>query len=405
MNKIISTFINYAPVVSSMALIFKRIKYISSSRDIWVIILISFTIEFLYNKRYINFKITNQRIFYCALFLFSSLFLVYMPFERHTNFFYLFTIYRVPLMVLSFCGFLGFNQMHKNIFYLNSFIATCLISIFYLVVMKIGFFEFIESDNKLIFTECRIEYLNNHMKYDLYLNLGVISAWYILSNGYKQLSKLKISFYLVSIVIFMYFLQISEGRSGFLYSLITILFIIAYELLKRKKYALTTILICILSIFSAFQISNHSRISYQSMEQEPRLMLWGLSISLIKENLPFGLGASTAQEEFTSYRIKNQPPEYVHFWNEYDIVDSHNQYLKTTLEFGFLGLSLLLFLYIFPVVSCPVENRLLSFFLFMTMAFQSIFDDFITNQFYDIFFICSSMAYGGSIGSTFPKSS
>lgn len=69
------------------------------------------------------------------------------------------------------------------------------------------------------------------------------------------------------------------------------------------------------------------------------------------------------------------------------MVDCHNQYLQTTMEFGIVGLCLLLFLYVFPFFIVEERRKLFSFFLLALSAYQSIFDMFMTAQFATVFCI------------------
>ena len=100
-----------------------------------------------------------------------------------------------------------------------------------------------------------------------------------------------------------------------------------------------------------------------------------------------GYGLSNAQEKFDTERVKYQS-EYFRIWSQkINNVDSHNQYLQTTLEFGLVGLLLLLLIYYFPF-SMVNSSRITLLSLFVVLySYHSIFDMFITGQFATVFSI------------------
>ena len=87
----------------------------------------------------------------------------------------------------------------------------------------------------------------------------------------------------------------------------------------------------------------------------------------------------------------NTNETFKNFWTPYDFVDSHNQYLQTTMEFGLLGLCLLLLVYFYPFVLAPQRRKIFAFLIIVVLAFQSLFDMFITGQFVHLFLLCTFM--------------
>ena len=112
--------------------------------------------------------------------------------------------------------------------------------------------------------------------------------------------------------------------------------------------------------------------------------LWQSAVSVIKESPVWGVGISDAQEKFDLARPKYQTEEYRLRWIDSKI-DSHSQYLQTTMEFGIFGLLILLFLYAYPVFIAENNRKLFSFFILFLCAYQSVFDMFITGPFSAIF--------------------
>ena len=125
----------------------------------------------------------------------------------------------------------------------------------------------------------------------------------------------------------------------------------------------------------------------ESLKAEPRIFLWESALSVIKEKPIFGYGISDAQEHFDIARTKFQTDEYRENWKAHNLLDSHNQYLQTTMEHGIIGLIILLYIYIYPVFLADRNRKLFSFLLLFLCAYQSTFDMFITGKFSAIFCI------------------
>lgn len=386
-----SNIISYLPVAVCLFLLAISVTYISNYRDVWYALTITFCVDFFYNKRYLSFKFNKIRIYYSVVFLFFCLFFIYQPFENSSTYSHLLLRNRICLSGLALCGFLGLNNKHKLSYYLNTIIISAVASIIYLVFFKIGFLSFWEAENKMaIFTPARIEFINNHMVYNVYMNLAIISIWYIVSNQYKMLQKWKLGLYILSFIFIFGVLSISEGRSGFLMSLFIISCICLREVWKRNKYV-TLIVIGILSIFVYNKVTHHQRISEEQIKGEPRLFLWETAKEVIMEAPILGRGANDAQEAFNKARTESLDETFKHFWQPTDFVDSHNQYIQTTMEFGIIGLCLLLFIYFSPYFFAEKRRKIFSFFVITILAFQSVFDMFITGQFVNLFMVCTFM--------------
>ena len=104
-----------------------------------------------------------------------------------------------------------------------------------------------------------------------------------------------------------------------------------------------------------------------------------------------GKGANDAQKAFDKARIESYDETFKYFWQPTDFVDSHNQYIQTTMEFGIIGLFFLLFIYFVPYLFAQKRRKTFSFFIIVVLAFQSVFDMFITGQFANLFMICTFM--------------
>ena len=230
------------------------------------------------------------------------------------------------------------------------------------------------------------------MMHDFFLNSTLVGIWYLLFHAdRKPLLWQKIVYPLVVVIIFGGLLC-SDGRSGFFMGLVIISTMTVVELFRHNKRL--AIGICVASIGIVLALSAvHPRISQQSIEYDLRYSYWKAAVELIKEKPIVGYGMNNAQEMFDQIC-----PNYISANNSYywqvrkeHFIDTHNQYLQTMLEYGIIGLILLLAIYLSPLWICWGSKRWwLAFFFTLLSLGQSIFDMFLTGQFnilYGILFL------------------
>jgi len=133
-------------------------------------------------------------------------------------------------------------------------------------------------------------------------------------------------------------------------------------------------------------VSQQKRMSESLLKTEPRIFLWEAALSVIKEKPVLGYGVSNAQEQYDIARAKYQTEEFRLSWKHIRILTSHNQFLQTTMEFGVLGLILLLFIYIYPIFIADKNRKLFAVLLIFPCVYQSFFDVFITGVNYSSIF-------------------
>lgn len=294
---------------------------------------------------------------------------------------------RLPLFGFAIVGIFGLNKLYNLKVLFKTMIISSFVAIIYLIFYRIGVKEFITNNLRAdVFQDFRIKYVHGHMMFNFYLNLSIIGMWYILSSEWKKTSWFIISSYFMIFVLFIFILLISEGRTGFTEACLLILIGAFIELWKWKRKA--AIVLLILMPFILFgAISHHRRLNKDYVEIEPRFFLYKTAFYLIEEKPIFGYGLSDAQERFDIERTKYQS-EFFRVWSQkINNIDSHNQYLQTTLEFGIIGLILLLFIYYFPLLLANRNRQTLLILFIGLYSYHSIFDMFITGQFATVFSI------------------
>lgn len=343
---------------------------------------ISYLVEFFLDRKWQTAKLDKTSIYFIGVLLFFLLAVMYYPFDSNTYFRVLLER-RYALAGFAFVGFFGVNEKYKMSYFLNVFIATSLVVIFYLLFVRIGFLEFIQSDQKaLLFNRTRTAYVNQHMGFNLFLDLSLVGIWYFLKTSWRKLAIWKRSLYFVVASFFLYFLLISEGRAGFLITIFLFCAIIAFEL--WHKYPKLGLFIALFMVVASIGFATqHQRIRNWNIESDPRLFLWESAWEVIYEKPIFGHGMSTAQEKFNVARQGHQTDSFGEavnkIWSNV-VIDSHNQVAQTWMEFGLIGVFLLLYLWIAPVFIVEKKQRLFLFLILLLCVNQSMFNPFVTGH-------------------------
>lgn len=341
-------------------------------------------IEFIYEKRWKNVKWNATSYYFMLFLLFFAIGIIFAPFDT-TKYLKHHIESRYPLLGFGIVGIFGLNEKYslQMIFKTLILVSTC--AILYLI-SQIGIINLIYSDNRSeMLSQMRIQTINAHMGFNLYLNYSLIAIWYLLFKSWKQMKWQKIVLYIASGVLISLTLFLSEGRSGFLAGVFLLLCFILHAL-WRLKHSLILFGFLLFPICLYIALHMHPRISEKAIENEARLALWKSAIELIEEKPILGYGISRAQESFDTVNMKYTSKHFNEYWRKKQVpfIDTHNQYIQTTLEFGIIGLILLLAIYWAPIYIKHHQSLLILFCSFL-YSFQSLFDIFITGQFCTFF--------------------
>ena len=385
MNKKIISTLNNINLFSALLLTASLIYTFPIQKWIIAFFFISYIIEFFVQKKWKGIQINKTRIFYLIVASFILLAFMYFPFEKTHIYFWWLMQKRLALFGFAGVGFFGVNNKYKLSYFLNTFIIFSIVSIFYILFIRVGFMEFISNPQRFeVFNLSRNNYVNMHRVFNLYLNISLISIWFILSNSWQKVVLWKRCLYFSASAVILFTLLISEGRSGFLAAISLLLIIVFNEIRKKKK--IVGIILSIIVIMTTLVVAiNHQGVSEKKFETDNRWFLWQSASSVIKENPIWGHGISDAQVHFDAARKLYQTEEYRLFFINSKVLDSHNQFLQTTMEFGIFGLLILMFIYFFPSIIADKERRLFSVMLMFLCFLQSMFDPFINGPFASIF--------------------
>lgn len=341
--------------------------------------------ELLFSKQRRTVVYQQKQILYLIFILFFSLIVLYYFKETNLTYYHRLLEKRLPILAFGIIGFFGFNPKYKLKYFSHAFILSSTLIILYLVCIKIGIITFIQSEFKGdIFRLARNESVNAHMLFNFHLNTSLIFLIYFI---FKVKTKITLKGIYVGFGILIYsILFISEGRSGFIASNMLLITLMIY-LLFRWKMKAGFIFLVLAPIMLYAVISHHPRVSKKEFTTENRLLLWGVTPEIMKQQPILGYGASSAEQLFMDKVRTINNPYFNQTMDQGHMLDCHNQFIQVEMEFGILGLLLLLAIYIYPLFVVEGENRIFLGLFLLISIFQSCFDMFITGQFSILFFL------------------
>ena len=338
-------------------------------------------VEIVWDKRW-QLKPSREWVHYILLLVFFLWEFWYLPTEGSV-YFHHHTEQRYPLLAFGLIGFFGINDRFSRAIVIHTMMLASVCSVLFLFT-KTGWHTILFSPERVFaYQQTRELFINTHMMHDFFLNCTLVGIWFLLFHADRkpQLWQ-KIVYPLVVLVIFGGLLC-SDGRSGFFMGLAIIGMMTVIELYRYSKPL--AIGICVVSMVLLVVLSAmHPRISQQTIEYDLRYSYWKAAVELIKEKPIVGYGMNNAQEEFDKVNMKYASESAKYYWTvlHQHYIDSHNQYLQTMLEYGVIGLVLLLAIYLSPLWICWGSERWwLAFFFTLLSMGQSIFDMFLTGQF------------------------
>ena len=377
--------VNYINLFAAVLVASSLIFWESMQKPAIYLFCFSYLIEFFTDKKWKTLKFSNKAYWCIAVFVFYILAYIYKPFESTSNYFSIVINNRSSLLVSVFVVLFGVNNLFKMTYFLNTFILTSILAILYLALYRVGVSDLINNESRFdLFNSARIQWINSHTIFNYYLNISIVFIWYILTFSWNKIKGWQRFFYLTATALIFFSITISEGRSGFLTGIILFVGYIIFYFFKRNKKV--GILIALLTpLFVVGLASQKERFSNQSLQNEPRLILWKTAFDIVKTAPILGHGISDPQNKFMESLSTNQSKEFIVANQNNKILDAHNQYLQTLMEFGITGLILLVFIYIFPILLVEKKLKIVTIYLIATILFQSFFDVFFTGIFSHFF--------------------
>lgn len=229
----------------------------------------------------------------------------------------------------------------------------------------------------------KINYIH-HTYIAMYACFGIIYSFVELFDNHLK-SKGKIAFLLSTLVLSTLFVILVESRAGILCMFLLFACLFAWLFFVKKKRMITmcvgTALAVLLVIFFLLFPSGLNRIIKTQQDlvdtehkEDIRITLLKAGLSVAKENCIFGVGVGDRCDVLVKYYEENNL--------ECGDLNSHNQFVDTTISIGILGLLLLLGYFVVPIVFFAINKRwdvVMLLFLF-SIAFNAVFEAVFETQ-------------------------
>jgi len=208
-----------------------------------------------------------------------------------------------------------------------------------------------------------------HSRYNVFISIVVAILLYNLLKNFSTNSKVLNAFSILFIVTASYNITITGGRIGYI-SFFFLIFTVLFFIYKKKVILsiVPAILILISFFYMSYQkegmfksrvdqtITSIKKISSEEMDLNSsigyRVSFWISSYSVIKDNFFFGVGTGDQLEAVRLVEKDETRKRIADYLN-----NTHNEYLKIILQFGFIGLCSFLYI-IYQVFKTKTQNEL-----------------------------------------------
>jgi O-antigen ligase len=193
------------------------------------------------------------------------------------------------------------------------------------------------------------------------------------------------------IIYFSIFILMLSSKAGIL-SLVIIILSYVGVLLYKKQYLKGVAILVVLSVaiwgmFSLFSVTS-SRISdaQQTISNETvekgatdstseRILIWQSAVSIIRENILFGVGTGDADDALLKTYKTNQYSGALE-----NRLNAHNQYLQTFIAIGIIGFFVLIGVLFIPLYQALKHRNILYLLLLFLVTFNLLFESMLERQ-------------------------
>lgn len=237
-----------------------------------------------------------------------------------------------------------------------------------------------------LINSCTLYFQNNDLSSFFYGNISffshpsyiaMISNFCIIGLLYFY-SKLNIKplITILLVILLSIYIILLLSKTGLITFIITFLVFIFYVILKKKKIKLGILIISVLltSFFSVFhfsktfqnrilELSSITKNQNESSSSNARFMIWKIGIEKIIDNPIFGYGTGNGNNVLLkTYKERKLESLFQKKLN------SHNQFIQSTLETGMIGGSIMILIFIIGIIySCKENELLLLYFLLLIL--------------------------------------
>ena len=225
------------------------------------------------------------------------------------------------------------------------------------------------------------------------LDFAVAGIIFILLNKARDLHANVRNILIILIVYFFAIIIMLSSKAGIISLMMVLTVSISSIVIYRKDFVIGVLFLFILpfSFIGAYYVFPNSFMrmnkttavvtgaaAYDSTTSEgtgERLLIWGSSLELVKENPVFGVGTGDVKDVLMKkYKEKGITNALLQRLN------AHNQYLQTTIALGFFGLLVLLLSLYLPMHIAVRQKNLLVFLFILIIAFNLLVESMFERQ-------------------------
>lgn len=324
-------------------------------------------IDMIVNKRYLQLQFSWKKAATYAAGLFYLLMLVSLLYTDNMEYAGRQLERRLAFLIIPCMAIFGFNQRYNIKQLMLAFVLGSMLSLLYSVALP--FVEYsIESSERYLFQKNAYDqFVGIAMNFKHRSYFGVIqlmalaTLWQLrkdLTDAWGKRS------YLVILVLYSAFLILHlvfmKGRAPILALFGMIMLIMFQQAKQHKKWLMAGVLVILLALYGVWQFHpRFQRIQWDNLQsssltladKDSRLGHWHSSLQLIMQDGHWltGVGCGDLKDQLNI--------QYEKQGFDLDNLHAHNTLLNSWLELGMLGLLLVLFMMIWPLVSVSKKYR------------------------------------------------
>ena len=355
-----------------------------------VLIMFTWIIEGKFGQKFQRIKKDKFRRY---ILLFGLIYLFYLAgFFYSKNQFHALLDLQTKLSLLIFpiiFSTLDYNVINgkkgKMLYY---YIIGCLVIT--IILLGRSFINFLTSNSAAEFFYSNLSWYHHASYLSMFLVFAVGIFLYQIHTKTIFKNKSGLLFHTL-IIYFSIFILMLSSKAGIL-SLVIIILSYVGVLLYKKQYLKGVAILVVLSVaiwgmFSLFSVTS-SRISdaQQTISNETvekgatdstseRILIWQSAVSIIRENVLFGVGTGEADDALLITYKTNQYSGALE-----NRLNAHNQYLQTFIATGIIGFFVLIGVLFIPVYPALKRRNILYLLLLFLVAFNLLFESMLERQ-------------------------
>jgi O-antigen ligase len=297
--------------------------------------------------------------------------------------------------LLLFSSNTDFIDDKKLIYIFLAYINGCFIS--FLISILNSLLLFNSTGDLMWFFYVYVSYFYHSSYISMYIIFAIGLICYLLIENKISNKLSKISLYFL-LIIFSVYIVVLSSKAGIICLFITSFLVYIYMLSKKKKviihsiFFILSLIIIYLGIKSIPTSINRLTPALEAVRAEKRdinmedgtvqrIEIWKSSLELLRENPILGVGTGDVKDEL----LRKYDEKGMTFAKSYKL-NSHNQYLQTSVALGFIGLLSLILMLLAPLIYAFKNKNYIYFFFLIIVGFSILVESMFENQAGVLFF-------------------